>query len=754
MQLIGRDHELAALRERLASRRIVTVIGPGGIGKTSLARAAAAAADGDYPMGVRLIDLTRVAAPDGVGGAIAGQLGFPSFTALLDSPTEQPALLVIDNCEHVLDAVASAIAQLLEACSSPTVLATSRSPLDLPGESLVVLGPLTMPAAGVADPEVASIRLFLERARDAGVELGTDQLPIIAELCRSLDGLPLALEMAAARTRVLAPAEILARLGDLDTLARPRFRGADRHRSLRSTIEWSYEQLNARDQRFFDRVGVIGRHFDGATAHAVAADPGEDPSVTAGSIEALVSASMLVSEAVDGATVYYQLETLRTYALERLAEGDASGSTRERFADHVVGGVVGVMSQGRREWDAGVLAALLGMYDDIAAALQWCVDNDAGPDRSLTLLSVLWGVIHQGHVDDVAPLGEATLERWPDPTVPLWGDAAATVATCRFLLGRPWEAIELARHALATAERSLFAPCTLRRVIGQASFALGDMESALGAFEDAASEARRREILPLAMELDVFAAQILAESGHADEALEALRTTRAEAARRGSDINEAWAITTEGYVLLRVDVSAATAVIDEALDLSRRLDYPACIAANMQAHAIVSTIEGRDADAAGRLLDLIDFIAHRGAVGELRIAFQVAAVVLHRIGNPTWSSLAATAASLPVVSMFATPGHELLRLTTPEARPLSRREAVLGARRELVAVRDGRPAPATPSADREVRGRPHAEHAFTRAGDFWDVAFAGRRATVKTSKGMEDLGRLLAAPERDLHCLE
>ena len=752
MQLIGREHELTTLVDRLASRRVVTVVGPGGIGKTSLALAVADTVDGGYPLGAHLIDLTRVTAPDAVGGAIADQLGFPSFTALLDSPSDQPALLVVDNCEHVLDGAATAITQLVDACAAPSVLATSRSPLDIAGESLVVLGPLTMPGAGAVDPQVASVRLFLERARDAGVEIGDDQLAVVAELCRALDGLPLALEMAAARTRVMTPAEILARLGDLDTLSRPRFRGADRHRSLRSTIEWSYEQLTDVDRVFFDRLGVLAGRFDVAAAHAVASDPHHDVSATLRSIETLLNASLLVADHTEGGvSEYHQLATLRTYALERLAARGETSATWDRFVGHVIGKVVAVMTHGRRGWDAGVLGNLLSLYDDISAALRWCLDNDDDPGRALILLSVLWGVVQQGHAEDVSVMGEAVLQRWPEPEASLWADAAATVATCRYLLGRPAEAIELADHALSVARGSLFAPCTLRRVVGQAHWALGDATSSLHAFEVAAAEARQRHIAPLAMELDVFRAHILAETGEIDAALEALRATRDEAIQRGSDINEAWAITTEGYALLRSDLAAAAVVIDQALDASRRFGYPACIGANLQALAVVSVCRGRIREAAARLVELLGNITARGAVSELRTVLHVAAVVLDRAGNPASAALAATAASLPVVSMFASPGYELLPLATSPGRLLPRREAVLVARRELVSVRDG--AAVSPQLPSEPDTR-RDDNAFIRNGDFWQVSFADRGVTVKTSKGMVDLSRLIASPGREVHCLE
>ena len=168
MELIGRTRETAEVLERLRDRRLVTLIGPAGIGKTALARSVLRLVSGDYELGVHVVDLTGVNVAQDVAGAIAAQLGFASFDALINSPTEQPALVLVDNCEHVTATAADAIAALLASCESPRVLATSRSPLDVPGESLVVLAPLGLPAPGTAELETDAVRLFLDRARDAG----------------------------------------------------------------------------------------------------------------------------------------------------------------------------------------------------------------------------------------------------------------------------------------------------------------------------------------------------------------------------------------------------------------------------------------------------------------------------------------------------------------------------------------------------------------------------------------------------------
>ena len=255
--VIGRDAELAELDARVRENRLVTVVGPGGVGKTALAGAAADALADRFPMGVRRVDLTRVDDPGAVAGTLAAQLGFDSFDALLCAPGEHPLLLVVDNCEHVLDTVADVVASLLGACTQPSVIATSRAPLELPGESVVALAPLTVPTD--AEPESGpAVELFLCRSRDAGSSAAGEDPLAVARLCRQLDGLPLALEIAAARTRTMTVAEISERLTErIDVLQRPRFRGDPRHRSLADTIAWSYDLLPDDDRHGTDGIGKV-----------------------------------------------------------------------------------------------------------------------------------------------------------------------------------------------------------------------------------------------------------------------------------------------------------------------------------------------------------------------------------------------------------------------------------------------------------------------------------------------------------------
>ena len=177
-----------------------------------------------------------------------GRGGFASFRALLESPIDQPALLIADNCEHVLDATAATISELLERCELPTVLATSRSPLDVVGETVLALAPLTVPA--VDDPaalQAPIVRLFLARSRDAGAVLSERDVRAVVPLCARFDGLPLAVEIAAARARGMGVADLLARVDEgVEVLDRPRFRGSARHRSVSDVVRWSVAHVNLR----------------------------------------------------------------------------------------------------------------------------------------------------------------------------------------------------------------------------------------------------------------------------------------------------------------------------------------------------------------------------------------------------------------------------------------------------------------------------------------------------------------------------
>ena len=775
MQMLGRERVLTETVRRLTTSRLVTITGPGGIGKTTLADAIARDEGHRYPLGTRRVDLTVIDDGDEVATALAAQLGFGSFRALLDSPTDDPALVVVDNCEHVLDAAAEAIAALLDACRSPVILATSRSPLGVAGESIVVLGPLELPGPDGDEQRAPAVRLFLQRADEAGAVVPPSEMASVARLCELLDGVPLAIELAAARSRVLTPTELLARLDDIDTLRRSRSRGPLRHRSLRDTIAWSYTLLGDDDQRFFDRLAVLSGPFTAADAQTIAGE--DDTADSIDRLDRLVADSLLTTSVVAGVTYHRQLELVRSYARERLLAAGEWDATWQRYVDRVTHRSIQLVESSAPGWNRTSLTTLLSRIDQHFAVLRWCLDHDDRPSRSFILVSTLWGIVHHGRLDDIAPLAERAIARWDDPTLPGWADAAATAATCRYLAGRPHEAIDLAWRALEHAGSTHYAPCTLRRVIGHSRAAIDDLPGAIAILSESIELATDR-VPALAMEMIVTRAELTATlddtnaAALIDEQLTAVRAVAADAARSGSIVNEIWARSVEATLVSRLDPTLARRLAEDALAAARDAFYPAAESVNLHTIAIELVDEGELVEAAGLVRQLIDGLVARGAWTELHNGLRLAAVILERAGGRSWEPLAATADDLPIVSLFSIPGHERHRLPPVDDTPLDVRTAVTVARSALDEL-TGRTTLDTPdrtSGDRaavieaptpEQAEQPdqEPEHApssnvWSRAGDLWTITFDGTTVHLRNSKGLADIAQLLANPNTELHCTD
>ena len=260
--LIGRDAELRELRGLFAEQRFVTLVGPGGVGKTRLALEIGRAAAGGLSFGGCLVELAPVGDPAGVPAAIAAALGLPDPTRLAEMIGDHDLVLVLDNCEHVIGAAAEVAEGLLRRCPGLRLLATSREGLRVGGETIWPVPPLA--------PDDA-VRLFLGRAKASGAPVGLDdEHDLIADICARLDGLPLAIELAAARTRAFPLSQIAARLNDRFRLLTGGSRTAlPRQQTLRAVVDWSYELLFADEQRVFERLAVLPGGCDLATAEAV-----------------------------------------------------------------------------------------------------------------------------------------------------------------------------------------------------------------------------------------------------------------------------------------------------------------------------------------------------------------------------------------------------------------------------------------------------------------------------------------------------
>ncbi|MER6505862.1 BTAD domain-containing putative transcriptional regulator [Nonomuraea sp. NPDC001636] len=420
---IGREAELGRLTGLLRHDRLVTLVGPGGAGKTRLAteaalqlsteprtepqtapatepptsRTVAEAGPGaageprDRPAVVAwMVELASVSDPAGVPGAVLDALGLrddrPGYRPpeaardvveqVAEALGERPALVVLDNCEHVVTAAAVLVERLLDECPELRVLATSREPLNVPGERLLPLPPLEPPPAGAGPAEAAaypSVRLLVDRAAAARPSFAVDEgnAAAVVALCRRLDGMPLAIELAAARLRTMTPRQLADRLDDRFRLLDGGSRTAlPRQQTLRAVVEWSWDLLDERERVLARRFGVFA---GGASLEAVEEVCGG----TADVLGALADKS-LVRLSPEGR--YSMLETIRAYALERLAEADETAEYRDRHARHLLDLAERAVPELRTATQVEWIERLAAERDDFAAALRWLIDRrDAGP---------------------------------------------------------------------------------------------------------------------------------------------------------------------------------------------------------------------------------------------------------------------------------------------------------------------------------------------------------------------------------------
>jgi predicted ATPase len=745
--LIGREVELTELEERGMSNRLVTVVGPGGVGKTALARAAAERLASRYALGVRVVDLTRVDDAAVVPGTIADHLGFDSFDALLSSPNDRPVLLLVDNCEHLLDAVAAAVVQVLGACNQPTVLATSRAPLELPGESIVSLAPLAVPA-GDGDPRACpSVQLLLERCRDAGANVDDDDLPVVVDLCRRLDGLPLAIEIAAARARTMGLAEIAARLDDsVDVLDRPRFRGDPRHRSVAETIRWSYDLLAPQHAELLDQLGVFAGPFTAASARSIV--PHNRAATVDADLDELVNVSLVVVDAGGPETRYRLLDTVRRFALDQLRRRDELGATYDRFVDHVVGSVQRMVAGAAATWRPDVVAELVASFHDIAEALRWCIAHDTSPKRAYRLCAILWAIVHQGHADDIADIARRTLDRWPDDGSQPAAQVAAVRATAEYVTGHPDRALEIAASTMSGLTAPGPASVTLHRVLGQARRALDDLQGSLEAFRDGAAIGHERGMTAMALELEIAAALVAADAGQVEQGIRELQGLIEQAVTLDSVITVAWGRAVLGWVMLRHDPAAARAVIDAALAEAHRIDYPIGIAVGLRSRAYGELIAGDNVAAVTSASDLMRDLLRRGALSNSRLLLDVTAAIAHRLDHGAWEQVLATARSLPITTL-ASAQFELIPLPTTSVPPVPRLDAIGLAWNVLAEL-----STTEYVLERDPSTTAVAGGSIRRLGDMCEFSFAGRSVTLRTTKGVDDLLRLIEADGREVHCLD
>ncbi|MFE3025535.1 ATP-binding protein [Nocardia tengchongensis] len=386
---VGRERERSALREAVRAHRHVTALGPGGVGKTRLALAVAADLSGEFTGGAWFVDLVPVTDPAMTGAAVARALGLgeQQGRSLDDSVSaalgERRVLLVLDNCEHLRDGVAPFIEHLLAQCANVTVLATSRARLMVPFEQVFTVPPLSL-----GDDADDAVALFLDRAAALGWPVDAKQLDQVHEICGRLDGLALAIELAAARLPTLGLDGLGASLADPLRLLVGGRRADERHQSVRAMLDWSQALLTAEDRCVLRRVAVFVAPFTAADAMAVAGSPELDPIAVADGLARLTEQSLLTVVRSARGTRYRALETIRQYEREELT---AAGELDEVLARHLnwcvvtADGLLADPASATREWRSAFDAAA----DDIRAALTWTAvqpeRRDDAHDLAITL---------------------------------------------------------------------------------------------------------------------------------------------------------------------------------------------------------------------------------------------------------------------------------------------------------------------------------------------------------------------------------
>ncbi|WP_345700265.1 regulator [Kitasatospora terrestris] len=492
---IGREAELRSVAELLKVSRLVTVTGPGGVGKTRLALRAAAAAAADHPDGAHLAEVGPVQDPLLLGHAVLEALRLTDHTArppqdvLVEQLADRRLLLVLDGCEHLVDACAELVDELLRAVPGLSVLATSRQSLRVDGEHLVPLAPLPAEPA-FPGAEAEAVTLFADRAAAVvpGWRLSAANRAEVALLCRRLDGIPLAVELAAGRLRALSVEQIAARLDDRFRVLTGGSRSAPpRHHTLRTTIGWSHELCTMQERLLWARLSVFAGGFDLDAAEYVCAGDGLEADEVLELLDSLVDKSVLLRIGDPGGVRFRMLDTLREYGGQWLRAGGEDHRLLCRHRDWYLG----VATWGEVEWfgprQAETAERTRLAHANLRAALEFCLAEPGEEQLALVLAGTLWFYwVGSGHLGEGRHWLDRALALAPEPTEArakaLW--VTGYMATLQGDLTRARPALEeCRRQALVTGDDRALAYAVHRQ--GCAALIGDDPQRAAELFEEA-----------------------------------------------------------------------------------------------------------------------------------------------------------------------------------------------------------------------------------------------------------------------------
>ena len=585
---VGRRHEVTEVKRLLATSRLVTLTGPGGVGKTRLALEAANAVHRSFRDGIVLVELDQVSDPALVASSVAvavglrEQAGHGPLEMLTDYLASRQLLLVLDNSEHLVDAIAELAGALVRACPELRILTTSREWLGIDGEVIMPVAPLGLPAPDLLEGanllQYGAVELFVDRATAvvSDYRLTDTNRADVAEICRRLDGLPLAIELAAARVRAFSEKEVLARLSDHPhLLSSPRSQAPARQRTLRSCIEWSHGLCSSAEQLLWARLSVFTGSFGLDTAEEVCCGDGLDLAEVADVLALLIDKSILVSEQHDTGARYRMLDTIRAFGREQLDLADERPRLRRRHRDAYLSMVERAdadwISPRQVEW----FARLDQEHANIQSAVDFCLTEPGELDSAMRILTALFHFYWWGR--GWAREGRLWLARvLEQPSAPTLGraralltDASLALADGDFDVGR--QRLDAARAIDATASdpgTGAFAWW----IEGSVALYSGDLPVASAAFEEGLALLEPGRELTVRLDLLLSYSSAVALLGDAERSTwchqEFLRITEPA----GEFFHRAYALWTYGLFTMQLgDLARAVELIQHSILLRRDL---------------------------------------------------------------------------------------------------------------------------------------------------------------------------------------
>ncbi|SDH81746.1 ATP-binding protein [Nonomuraea jiangxiensis] len=606
---LGRRKEAPEVRRLLESSRLLTLTGPGGIGKTRLALHTARKRHRAFPGGVWYVDLSTLTDPSLLPQTVSAAMGLPdmSTTSRTETPIDYLAgrqgLLVLDNCEHLVDGCAHLARTLLRASEGLRILATSRQPLGLEGEQIFQVPPLTVPlepSAGEPAEVLAryeSVSLFVSRAQAVFPEfhLDADKCPSVARLCRDLEGIPLAIELAAVRMRSLSVEQIVARLDDRFKLLTIGHRGHDtRQTSLTAMVEWSYDLLDPLDRTLWARLTVFAGSFDLAAAEAVCCDDDLPAEELLDRLHSLVEKSIVIRDDDSTGVRYCMLDTLRQFGRGRLGESGELETVRARHRDWC-GALASQATTGwaeseQRHWSR----RLKSERHNIRAAIEYCLTTPNEAISGLHLAADLWPFWLVHAVSE----GRCQVERL---LAALPGGAEADAARVRGLWLAGWlafyqgdlEATRLhGQESRALAERlgDDRSRAYATYVLGLSAVCDHDYPRARSLLSTARDHHEVTGDLPGRWLATADLAGVLGALGEIDAGVELCDSVIEQCARRGARWNQSYLL----WILadlrrLQGDLDEATRLLKEILDINRDFEDPTVIGACLESLSWLAT---------------------------------------------------------------------------------------------------------------------------------------------------------------------